>query len=168
MPPDGQFRLASYHLTSSTMMQLPVYVQPQISFITGGTGRFDLTIGQKANVGKVVEQVVANIQMPSQVLNCNLTQSIGSISFDPVKNVLRWDIGKIVPQKVLPNLRGNITLVSGAEPPEDMPVIMLEFRIGQFAISGIKVNRLDVYGERYKPFKGVKYVTKAGKFQVRT
>ena len=34
--------------------------------------------------------------------------------------------------------------------------------------TGLKVNRLDMYGEKYKPFKGVKYVTKAGKFQVRT
>ena len=168
MPPDGQFRLASYHLTTSNMMQLPVYVQPQISFITGGSGRFNLTIGQKASVGKVIENVVATIQMPSQIHNCNLTQSLGSISFDPVKKILKWDIGKIAPQKELPTLRGNITLVSGAEPPEDMPVITLEFRIGQFSISGIKVNRLDVYGERYKPFKGVKYVTKAGKYQVRT
>ena len=33
---------------------------------------------------------------------------------------------------------------------------------------GLKVNRLDMYAEKYKPFKGVKYVTKAGKFQVRT
>lgn len=24
-----------------------------------------------------------------------------------------------------------------------------------------------MYGEKYKPFKGVKYITKAGKFQVR-
>lgn len=34
--------------------------------------------------------------------------------------------------------------------------------------AGLKVSRLDMYGEKYKPFKGVKYVTKAGKFQVRT
>lgn len=34
--------------------------------------------------------------------------------------------------------------------------------------TGLKVNRLDMYGEKYKPFKEVKYVTKAGKFQVRT
>jgi hypothetical protein len=37
-----------------------------------------------------------------------------------------------------------------------------------FFDTGLKVNRLDMYGEKYKPFKGVKYVTKAGKFQVRT
>lgn len=34
--------------------------------------------------------------------------------------------------------------------------------------TGLKVSRLDMYGEKYKPFKGVKYLTKAGKFQVRT
>lgn len=34
--------------------------------------------------------------------------------------------------------------------------------------AGLKVSRLDMYGEKYKPFKGVKYLTKAGKFQVRT
>ena len=35
-------------------------------------------------------------------------------------------------------------------------------------LPGLKVNRLDMYGEKYKPFKGIKYMTKAGKFQVRT
>ena len=35
------------------------------------------------------------------------------------------------------------------------------------AVSGIKVSRLDMFGEKYRPFKGVKYITKAGKFQVR-
>ena len=43
----------------------------------------------------------------------------------------------------------------------------LQFSISQLAVSGLKVNRLDMYGEKYKPFKGVKYLTKAGRFQVR-
>jgi hypothetical protein len=44
-------------------------------------------------------------------------------------------------------------------------VVMIRFILFD---TGLKVNRLDMYGEKYKPFKGVKYVTKAGKFQVRT
>lgn len=47
------------------------------------------------------------------------------------------------------------------------PSINVQFQISQLAVSGLKVNRLDMYGEKYKPFKGVKYLTKAGKFQVR-
>lgn len=43
----------------------------------------------------------------------------------------------------------------------------VHFTINQLAVSGLKVNRLDMYGEKYKPFKGVKYITKAGKFQIR-
>ncbi|XP_078470924.1 AP-3 complex subunit mu-1-like [Lampetra planeri] len=78
-----------------------------------------------------------------------------------------WDIGKINPQK-LPTIKGSLTLQSRAPKPEENPVINVHFKIQQFAISGLKVNRLDLYGEKYKPFKGVKYLTKAGRFQVRT
>lgn len=50
---------------------------------------------------------------------------------------------------------------------ESNPSINVHFTISQLAVSGLKVNRLDMYGEKYKPFKGVKYVTKGGKFQIR-
>ena len=43
----------------------------------------------------------------------------------------------------------------------------VNFTINQMAVSGIKVSRLDMYGEKYRPFKGVKYITKAGRFQFR-
>lgn len=46
-------------------------------------------------------------------------------------------------------------------------ILLLTLYLSVF-FSGLKVNRLDMYGEKYKPFKGVKYITKAGKFQVRT
>lgn len=50
----------------------------------------------------------------------------------------------------------------------ESPSITVHFKINQLAVSGLKVNRLDLYAEKYKPFKGVKYITKAGRFQVRT
>lgn len=57
--------------------------------------------------------------------------------------------------------------MSGASTSDVNASINVHFTITQLAISGLKVNRLDMYGEKYKPFKGVKYVTRAGKFQVR-
>ncbi|KAG7236333.1 hypothetical protein INR49_001030 [Caranx melampygus] len=54
---------------------------------------------------------------------------------------------------------------AGAPKPEENPSLNIDLKIQQLAISGLKVSRLDMYGEKYKPFKGVKYVTKAGKFQ---
>nr|KAF6454705.1 adaptor related protein complex 3 subunit mu 1 [Rousettus aegyptiacus] len=118
-------------------------------------------------MGKTIEGITVTVHMPKVVLNMNLTPTQGSYTFDPVTKVLTWDVGKITPQK-LPSLKGLVNLQSGAPKPEENPSLNIQFKIQQLAISGLKVNRLDMYGEKYKPFKGVKYVTKAGKFQVRT
>lgn len=58
-------------------------------------------------------------------------------------------------------------MAAGADVSEVTPTINVHFVINQLAVSGLKVNRLDMYGEKYKPFKGVKYITKAGRFQIR-
>ncbi|PWA18501.1 hypothetical protein CCH79_00009864 [Gambusia affinis] len=132
IPPDGNFRLLSYHVSSQNLVAIPVYVKHNITFREGSSqGRFDLTLGPKQTMGKAVESVLVSSQLPRGVLNANLNPSQGTYTFDPVTKLLSWDVGKINPQK-LPRL---------------------------------KVNRLDMYGEKYKPFKGIKYMTKAGKFQ---
>ncbi|KAG7157705.1 AP-3 complex subunit mu-1-like [Homarus americanus] len=150
VPPDGNSRLLSYHIGSQSVVAIPVYIRHNISFRDVGGGRLDITVGPKQTMGRSVEGVVLEVPMPKCVLNCTLTISQGKYTFDPVSKVLRWDLGRIDPTK-LPNMRGNV-----------------QFTVTQLALSGLKVNRLDIYGEKYKPFKGVKYITKAGRFQVRT
>ncbi|XP_006630318.2 AP-3 complex subunit mu-1 [Lepisosteus oculatus] len=168
IPPDGNFRLMSYHVSAQNLVAIPVYVKHNISFRENGSlGRFDVTVGPKQTMGKTVEAVVVTVHMPKVVLSVNLTATQGTSTYDPVTKILTWDIGKINPQK-LPNLKGTVCLQSGAPKPEENPTLSIQLKIQQLAISGLKVNRLDMFGEKYKPFKGVKYVTKAGKFQVRT
>nr|CAD7396269.1 unnamed protein product [Timema cristinae] len=183
IPPDGNFRLMSYHIGSQNIVAIPIYIRHNISFREAGGGRLDLTVGPKQTIGRTVESVVIEIPMPKSVLNCSLVQNQGKYSFDPVSKVLMWDVGRIDTSK-LPNLRGtinlqsgaaavesnpaiNINLQSGAAAVESNPAINVRFTISQLAVSGLKVNRLDMYGEKYKPFKGVKYITKAGRFQIR-
>ncbi|KAL1273820.1 hypothetical protein QQF64_026634 [Cirrhinus molitorella] len=168
IPPDGNFRLLSYHVSSQNLVAIPVYVKHNISFREGSSqGRFELTLGPKQTMGKAVESVLVSSQLPRGVLNANLNPSQGTYTFDPVTKLLSWDVGKINPQK-LPSLKGSMSLQAGASKPDENPTINIQFKIQQLAISGLKVNRLDMYGEKYKPFKGIKYMTKAGKFQVRT
>lgn len=167
VPPDGNFRLISYHIGAQNMVAIPIYIRHNISIREGSGGRLDITLGPKQTMGKTVENVMLEIPFPKSVLNVTLTPTQGKYSFDPVTKVMTWDVGKIDPNK-LPNIKGNINLQSGSSPPDANPTISVQFTISQMAVSGLKVNRLDMYGEKYKPFKGVKYVTKAGKFQVRT
>lgn len=46
-----------------------------------------------------------------------------------------WDIGKLNPQK-LPNLKGSLSLQSGAPKPEEIPNLNIDLKIQQLAISG--------------------------------
>ncbi|XP_005090947.2 AP-3 complex subunit mu-1 isoform X2 [Aplysia californica] len=167
VPPDGHFRMMSYHIGANNMVAIPVYLRHNISFREGSGGRFDVTIGPKQTMGKTVENVVLEVPFPKSVLNVTLTANQGKNSFDPVSKLMTWDVGKIDTAK-LPNIKGTITLQTGVPVPESNPTITVMFTINTLAVSGLKVNRLDMYGEKYKPFKGVKYITRAGKFQVRT
>ncbi|KAL2083059.1 hypothetical protein ACEWY4_020832 [Coilia grayii] len=168
IPPDGSFRLMSYHVSAQNLVAIPIYVKQNISFFeSGSSGRLDITLGPKQTMGKQVEGLTVTMHMPKVLLSVNLTATQGTHKFDPVTKVLVWDIGKLNPQK-LPNLKGSLSVQSGAPKPEENPTLNIDFKIQQLAISGLKVSRLDMYGEKYKPFKGVKYITKAGRFQVRT
>lgn len=108
IPPDGNFRLMSYHIGTQSIVAIPIYVRHSISFREGGGGKLDLTVGPKQTVGRVVENVVIEIPMPKTVLNCSLVPTQGKYSFDPVTKVLLWEVGRIEVTK-LPNIRGTVS-----------------------------------------------------------
>ncbi len=167
IPPDGNFRLMSYLIGSQSSVAIPINVRHQISFANSSGGKLDISLSPRQTMGRTLESVKLEIPMPKSVLNCTLTASQGKYAFDPVSKMLSWDVGKIDNQKAYPNIRGSLTLQTGASVPESNPTISVGFTISQMAVSGLKVSRLDLFGEKYKPFKGVKYITKAGRFQVR-
>ncbi|XP_014662928.1 PREDICTED: AP-3 complex subunit mu-2-like [Priapulus caudatus] len=167
VPPDGNFRLMSYHIGSQGIVAIPLYIKHNISFRESGSGRLELNVGPKQTMGKMVENVVLEMTMPKSVLNISLHPSQGKYTFDPHSKNMSWEVGKVEPGKT-PSLKGSITTQSGSSVPDANPPITVQFTIPQLTVSGLKVNRLDMYGEKYKPFKGVKYITKAGRFQVRT
>uniref|UniRef100_A0A1I7XVE4 MHD domain-containing protein n=1 Tax=Heterorhabditis bacteriophora TaxID=37862 RepID=A0A1I7XVE4_HETBA len=90
----------------------------------------------------------------------------------------KQSMGKILEDVVLEMLMPKAVLNCNLVPTHgkcsfDPTQKLLQWNIGKIELGkppSIKgaVNRLDMYGEKYKPFKGVKYITKAGKFQVRT
>lgn len=166
VPPDGNFRLMSYHFGPQSNVFIPFYSHFSITFKDVVGGKLDITVGARHTSGRTLENVVLEIPMPKAVLNCTLTASQGKYSFDPVSKILNWEVGRIEVSKY-PNLKGSIILQSGATITEGNPTVNVKFTLNQLAVSGLKVNRLDMYGEKYKPFKGVKYITKAGKFQMR-
>jgi AP-3 complex subunit mu len=50
---------------------------------------------------------------------------------------------------------------------EETPDIELQWKVPLSSISGLSVASLQLVNERYKPYKGVRTIAQAGKFQIR-
>ncbi|PKK76286.1 adaptor-related protein complex 3 mu 1 subunit-like protein [Rhizophagus irregularis] len=165
VPPDGPFKLMNYRVNLPHQQSLPIYVKPQIHIGNNG-GKFDISINIRNTDGKPIENVLLVFPLAKSVSNVNATCNLGSYIFDPVTKSVRWDLGKIESKDKVPLLSGNFS--SSEQTPESGHTITLEFSINMYAISGLRVDSLKIFNEGYKPYKGVRSLTKAGKFQIRT
>uniref|UniRef100_A0A3P8XYL8 Adaptor related protein complex 3 subunit mu 1 n=1 Tax=Esox lucius TaxID=8010 RepID=A0A3P8XYL8_ESOLU len=166
---DNGFPLATESNVLKEMIRPPTILRSVVNTLTGSsnvgdklpTGQLSTIPWRRAGVKYTNNEAYFDVvEEIDAILDRTGTEQTGPPA------VLVWDIGKLNPQK-LPNLRGSLSLQTGAPKPEENPSLNIDLKIQQLAISGLKVNRLDMFGEKYKPFKGVKYITKAGKFQVR-
>jgi len=185
VPPDGNYKLMSYRVKGQ--LQLPLYVKPQISLNSAsGSGRVNIMVGSKlpANAKNVIEELVVIIPFPKNLTTTNFTTNVGSIQIDDITKTCRWIIGKL-PKEKTPMLEGSVSLSavspsssstsssSGSNIPaiassDASPIVQVEFKITQYSASGLKVDSLALHNENYKPYKGVRSITKAGKFHVRS
>jgi len=165
IPPDGAFELASYIIGPETQLQAPIKIRPIIEY-KDGRGTIDIEVTGGHTGGKVLEDVMLTIPMHKKVNSVSLTPSVGTHSFDQVEKCIRWEIRRLAPGTN--NLRGSISLVPGTGKIAAAPTVSVRFRVPGYVPSGVKVNRLDITCEKYKPFKGVKYTGHAGRYQVRT
>eukprot|EP00911_Craspedida_sp_UC1_P002837 UC1_evm1s2080 len=166
VPPDGLFKLAEYTVAPGTA-PLPIEVRSSVHYAPQGPGRIEVLVSTKATTGKQVEDTACIMQFPRAVNSVSVTPSSGSVQFDTVTKRLVWRVGKLAVGE-RPSLRGSVMLVSGEPVPDGEPSVQVKFRVPGMAASGLKVNRLDLHNEKYKPFKGVKYITTARNYQVRT
>lgn len=54
IPPDGNFRLMSYHIGSQSIVAIPIYVKHNMNLKEPGGGRIDITVGPKQTIGRIV------------------------------------------------------------------------------------------------------------------
>jgi hypothetical protein len=187
VPPDGDFELMKYRVKNAhDLINPPIFCTPQISFgdsEESTQGRITVNVGVKpinslilpnnrkgggggSGSGLVIEDVAVTIPFARVVRTANLTVNIGTILYDEAAKVAKWVIGKLDPSK-RPQLTGTLLLLSGDDKPEENPPLQLHWRIPQASVSGVSVSGLSMVGEEYHPYKGVRCITKSGRFQIR-
>jgi len=165
VPPDGQFKLLSYRISGG--IQLPIYVKPNIVYAANNASRVHVQVGVKHIPGpdKAVTNVVIFLPLPPTTRAASLKANVGTVRVDSMTQMARWEIGRL-PKDKTPVLEGSLTLPADFK-PDQAPTLRAEFVVKMLAASGLRVDGLAIRGVNYRPFKGIRSLTQAGKFTIR-
>lgn len=120
-----------------------------------------------SNLNNVLENVSITIPFSPEVLSVSLNPSLGAVHFDARSGLCTWTVGG-VPKAVVPRLIGNIELNPKALTPLSPPSVLAKFTVRGVAVTGMSVERLELGpSEQYRHYKGMKCLTKAGKYETR-
>lgn len=176
VPPDGRFRLMGYRVRGG--VQPPIAIKPSVSFTETG-GKVEVTVTSKHFPDPKIyaSEVVIKIPFPKAVSNVTFAVSQGSFVFDQKTKICTWSIGSLqlkqqkdsrLRNNALPSatLSGSLSVAGGVK-PEAHPIISAQFKILMFTASGIRVESLNVK-ENYRPYKGIRSITRGGQYFIRT
>ncbi|KEH24466.1 putative clathrin adaptor, mu subunit [Medicago truncatula] len=163
VPPDGQFKLMNYRVRK--LKSTPIYVKPQLTS-DGGTCRLNVMVGMRNDPGKTVDSVNVQFQLPPCILSADLTSTHGTVNILSNKTCT-WSIGRI-PKDKAPSMSGTLVLETGMERLHVFPTFQVDFRIMGVALSGLKIDKLDLKTVPYRFYKGFRALTRAGEFEVRS
>ncbi|AAG09104.1 Putative clathrin-associated adaptor protein [Arabidopsis thaliana] len=164
VPPDGEFKLMSYRCVVKKLKNTPVYVKPQITS-DSGTCRISVLVGIRSDPGKTIESITLSFQLPHCVSSADLSSNHGTVTILSNKTCT-WTIGRI-PKDKTPCLSGTLALEPGLERLHVFPTFKLGFKIMGIALSGLRIEKLDLQTIPPRLYKGFRAQTRAGEFDVR-
>ncbi|CCF60654.1 hypothetical protein KAFR_0L00470 [Kazachstania africana CBS 2517] len=166
IPPDGEFDLMNYRLSTSIKPLIWCDVSIQ-------TYRIEIHCKAKAQIKKksIATNVEILIPVPEDADSPIFKYSHGKIKYLPEKNLLLWKIssfpgGKeysMAAQMGLPSISGEDDLNTRVSNQSKKPV-QVKFKIPYFTTSGIQVRYLKVNEPKlqYKTYPWVRYITQSG------
>lgn len=137
----------------------------------GTTALSNLIFSQSHKGPLVVEEVAVTIPFPKQTRSTSgFTVNMGNVIYDEAGKVARWTLGKMDASKKA-SLSCSFTMLADDDDEQgdssSTPNLSIFWKVPLASVSGLQVSGLSVTRENYKPYKGVRNITKSGVFQVR-
>lgn len=167
IPPDGEFELMRYRVTDN--INLPFKIIPAVREMQG-INRVSINLKVMANFAASLfaTHVVVKIPVPKNTAKTKIKTSFGRAKYEPEQQSIVWRVKRFP---------GNSECILGADvdlmpttrnKAWSRPPINVEFQVPMFTSSGVHVRFLRVYDKSgYITNRWVRYITKAGGYQVR-
>ncbi|KAJ5072294.1 ap-2 complex subunit mu [Anaeramoeba ignava] len=167
IPPDGVFELMKYRTTENVM--LPFKVMPVVKEQGGSTVEAKVTIRAEFSEKLFASKVVIRIPVPKNTADTKTSTTIGRAKYDPTAEAIVWRI-KRFPGRTESSINAEINLIRGVDSNKtwSRPPISMDFQVPMYTSSGLRVRFLKVFEKsNYEAVKWVRYITKAGSYQIR-
>mmetsp|Transcript_14673 Transcript_14673/g.19152 ORF Transcript_14673/g.19152 Transcript_14673/m.19152 type:complete len:429 (+) Transcript_14673:239-1525(+) len=166
IPPDGEFELMRYRVTDN--INLPFRVLPAIQ--EHGTTKVSINLKVIANFSDKLfsTSVIIRIPVPRNTSKAKIKVSLGRAKYEPEQQSIVWRIRRF-PGKAECHLSSEVDLMPTVRKKVwSRPPINLEFQVPMFTASGVHVRFLRVFDKSgYHPNRWVRYITRAGGYQIR-
>ncbi|EPS34609.1 hypothetical protein PDE_09573 [Penicillium oxalicum 114-2] len=166
VPPDGEFELMRYRATEN--VNLPFKVHPIVREI--GTTKVEYSVAIKANYSSKLfaTNVVVRIPTPLNTAKTTERTSQGRAKYEPEQNNIVWKIPRFSGQsEYVLNAEATLSAMTHQK-AWSRPPLSLSFSILMFTSSGLLVRYLKVFEKsNYSSVKWVRYMTRAGSYEIR-
>ncbi|KAI9372535.1 adaptor complexes medium subunit family [Aspergillus egyptiacus] len=166
VPPDGEFELMRYRATEN--VNLPFKVHPIVREI--GTTKVEYSVAIKANYSSKLFATNVVIRIPTPLNTAKTTERTtqGRAKYEPEHNNIVWKIARFSGGSELV-LTAEATLTSMTNQKAwSRPPLSLSFSLLMFTSSGLLVRYLKVFEKsNYSSVKWVRYMTRAGSYEIR-
>ncbi|CAE6505162.1 unnamed protein product [Rhizoctonia solani] len=145
IPPDGEFELMSYRL--STPVKPLIWVEAAIESHKGSRIEYMVKVKAQFKRRSTANNVEIYVPVPDDADSPKFRASTGSVQYAPDKSAFVWKIkqlGACAEVRMIPfPLEWNLT-AAAAEEIEKKPPITVRFEIPYFTVSGIQVRYLKI------------------------
>lgn len=146
----------------------PFRLLPNVVEVNKLTLTVNIKIASDFPEDKKALNVIVRIPMPPTAASASFQVGKGRAKYEPGQRALIWRIGGFQGRTEY-NLDAVVTLLpSTREKAWSRPPISVDFQIPMWSASGVQVRFLKVYEKSsYQHSKWVKYLTKAGEYQMK-
>lgn len=166
VPPDGEFELMRYRATEN--VNLPFKVHAIVNEV--GKTKVEYSIGVKANFGPKLfaTNVVVRIPTPLNTARISERCTQGKAKYEPSENNIVWKIGRFAGQaEFVLSAEAELTHMTNQK-SWSRPPLSMNFSLLMFTSSGLLVRYLKVFEKsNYSSVKWVRYMTRAGSYEIR-
>jgi len=166
VPPDGVFQLLKYELWKAPYV--PINLEPQYSVDKERKrGRLQLTLDIRGCGEKPCEEITVSIPFRNTMNVTNLNVTRGTVRYDSQLELCKWNLVNVDSARTLALTAELSSNQDKCLLPMSISCILVDFRIVGLALSNLSVHQLTVLNESYKPYKGLRRITKSGTYEIR-